>query len=183
MIMAVTLAGSPVLASEGEPGEAHGVPTKAVLFAALNFILLILILAYFLRKPVKEFFASRAAIIKADINDSEALKNQAEEKFHEYERRLKGIEAEMNHLVEELKKDGELEKAKLVQAAKEQAASLQETSERVMSTELKRAKEELKREAVSLAAELAEELIRKNITAEDQKRLVQTYIDKMEHLS
>jgi len=176
------LIASPLMAAE-EAHDAHGVPTKAILFAALNFLLLILILGYFLRKPVKEFFASRAALIKTDIEDSQALKDQAQAKFQEYEQRLKGIEAEMAGLVDELKKDGELEKGRIVQAAKDQAVALQETSERVMSNELKRAKEELKREAMSLAAELAEELVRRNITAEDQKRLVQTYIDKMEHLS
>jgi hypothetical protein len=34
-----------------------------------------------------------------------------------------------------------------------------------------------------LAAQLAEDLLRQNIPPEDQKRLVRSYLEKMEHLS
>jgi F-type H+-transporting ATPase subunit b len=180
----LTLVASPLWAAEeGGHGEPEGIPVKAMLFAGINFVLLLLILGYFLRKPMKEFFASRAALIRKDIGESEARKNQAEKKYQDYETRLAHIEKEMNALVNQLKRDGQLEKDRLVQAAQGQMEALQETSRRIMGSELRRAKEELKRETASLAAQLAEDLLRQNITPEDQKRLVKSYLEKMEHLS
>jgi len=171
------------LGVEGGGNETHGFPAKAIIFAAINFLLLAVILGYFLRIPIKEFFASRGALIKKDIEDSQAVVDQAEQKYREYEKRLGSIEEEMQALITQLKRDGTLEKDRIVEAAKAQMQALHETSERVMSTELRRAKEELKEEAVQLATQLAEELVRKNITPEDQQRLVKNYMEKMEHLS
>lgn len=183
LFLFLTLAAAPLVASEAGGHEAQGIPVKAVLFAGINFVILLLILGYFLRKPVKDFFASRAVLIGKDIEESEALKNQAEKKYRDYESRLARIEAEMNGLIAQLKQDGELEKTRLIQAAQDQIQALQETSGRIMSTELRRAKEELKKETVNLAAQLAEDLVRQNITPEDQGRLVKTYLEKMEGLS
>lgn len=169
-------------ASEGG-GEPHGIPTKAIIFAVVNFLILVILLGYLLRKPVKDFFASRAALIKQDIEESQSLRDQATEKFQEYGQRLKNIEAEMEALTAELNQAGELERKRIVQEAHERVTAMKETSERVMAQELIRAKEELKRDAVALAAELAEKLVRENITPEDQKRIVKQYMDRMEHLS
>jgi F-type H+-transporting ATPase subunit b len=179
----VGLVAQPAFAAEAGGHGPGGVPVKALLFAAINFLILLLILGYFLRKPVLEFFASRAVLIRRDIGESEALKNQAEKKYREYESRLGQIEKEMNGLIGQLKQDGELEKGRLVQIAQDQIQALQQTSLRIMGTELKRAKEELKKETVNLAAQLAEDLVRQNITPEDQQRLVKTYLEKMETLS
>ncbi|MDX1386988.1 MAG: ATP synthase F0 subunit B [bacterium] len=169
-------------AAEGG-GEHHGIPGKAVIFAVINFLILAILLGYLLRKPVKDFFASRAALIKQDIEESQNLRDRATEKYQEYDQRLKNIEAEMNALTAELKEAGELERKRIVEEAHERVSAMKDTSERVMAQELRRAKEELKRDAVVLAAELAEKLVRENITPEDQERIVKQYIDKMEHLS
>jgi F-type H+-transporting ATPase subunit b len=163
--------------------EPHGIPGKALIFAVVNLLILVILLGYLLRKPVKDFFASRAALIKQDIEESQNLRDCATEKFQEYSQRLKNIEAEMEALTVELKRAGELERNRIVQAAHERVTSMKETSERVMAQELIRAKEELKRDAVVLAAELAEKLVRENMTPEDQKRIVKQYMDRMEHLS
>lgn len=166
----------------GDAHDSHGIPTKPLIYAAINFVLLILILSYFLRKPVKEFFATRAALIEKDIEDSQQLAREAKDKFEEYEQRLKNIVSETETLMESLKKDGELEKQRLIESAEQQAQSLKSTSESMMAQELKRAKEELKRESVELAAQMAEELLKKNINAGDQQRLVQDYLKKMEQV-
>lgn len=169
-------------AAEGG-NESGGFPTKAIIFAVVNFLILLFILGYFLRKPLKDFFASRAVLIKKDIEDSQAVRDEAAQKYQEYEQRLKEIEEEMRSLIEELKKDGELERVSIVKETHDRVKNLKETSERVMSQEVQRAKEELKQEAVAWAAQLAEELVRKNLTPDDQQKIVKRYMDRMEQQS
>ncbi len=165
----------------GEGGEHHG-PGMAVVYHAINFAILFGLLFYFLRKPAKEFFASRATLIRSNIEEAKQRKEEASKKYAEYERRLQSIEGEMQGLITGLKQDGELERKRLLETAEQQAASLQSNSERMLQQELRKAKEDLKREAVGLAGQLAEDLIRKNLTPEDQGRLVGQYLEKMENL-
>jgi F-type H+-transporting ATPase subunit b len=174
------LAPVPLRAAEG--GHAAG-PSMALVYWGINFLILAIGLTYFLRKPIKEFFASRATLIRTNIDQARELKGNAEKKYHEYESRLKSIEQEMQALVASLKKDGELEQRRIVETATQQVASLKSNSERILQQELRKAKVELKKEAVILATELAEELIRNNLTPADQAHLVEQYLQKMEKLA
>lgn len=181
--LAFALLPSLLLAKEaaGEGGEPHG-PGMAVVYHAINFAILFSLLFYFLRKPTKEFFASRATLIRSNIEEAKQRKEEAAKKYAEYEQRLQSIEGEMQGLITGLQKDGELERKRLLETAEQQAASLQSNSERMLQQELRKAKEDLKREAVGLAGQLAEDLIRQNLTPEDQGRLVGQYLEKMEKL-
>lgn len=177
----VLLVASPLWAAEAEAHEEG--PTIKLVYWGINFLILAVGLLYFLRKPVKEFFASRATLIRENIEQARALKANAEKKYQDYENRLKSIEKEMQELIANLKKDGELEKRRMIESAAQQAANLKSNSERVLQQELRKAKEDLKKEAVSLATDLAEDLIRKNVTPEDQGRIVDQYLTKMEKLA
>ncbi|HKY63882.1 MAG TPA: ATP synthase F0 subunit B [bacterium] len=181
--LAMSLLPSLLLAASeaAEGGEHHG-PGMAVVYHAINFAILISVLFYFLRKPVKEFFASRSTLIRSHIDEAKQLKNEAAKKYSEYEQRLKSIEQEMQGLIVSLKQDGELERKRLLETAEQQAQTLRTNSERMLQQELRKAKEDLKREAVGLAGQLAEDLIRQNLTPEDQGRLVGQYLEKMEKL-
>jgi F-type H+-transporting ATPase subunit b len=111
------------------------------------------------------------------------LKANAEKRFAEYEGRLKSIDRERRELIASLKEGGELEKRRLVETARRQAEMLRDTQQKFISQELRKAKEELKKEAVVIAAELAEKLLRENLTPEDQNRLVGQYVERMEKLA
>ncbi|MBI5232754.1 MAG: hypothetical protein HY880_00195 [Deltaproteobacteria bacterium] len=49
----------------------------------------------------------------------------------------------------------------------------------VAQQEIKKAKEEIRAEVVTLAIDMAEGLLRKEITEEDHKRLIKEYIDRL----
>lgn len=176
-----SLAAHPLWAAS-EGGHEEG-PSMALVYWAINFAILVGGLLYFLRKPAKDFFASRSTLIRTNIDQARDLKANAEKKYAEYETRLKSIEKEMKELVASLQKDGELERRRIVEAAAQQVATLKNNGERMLQQELRKAKEELKKEAVTLATELAGDLIRKNMTPEDQGRLVDQYLQKMEKLA
>ena len=171
-------------AEHEEHGSGHGggIP-HSLIYAAINFTILIILLSYFLRKPAKEFFASRGVLIKKSIDESKDLKINAENKYREYETRLKNIETETQNLINQLKQDGELEKNRLLESAQKQITTLQETHQKILDQELRRAKEELKKQAVAMAANLAEELIKKNISSQDQNKILEQYLNKLENAS
>ncbi len=119
--MGISLLALPLWAAEG--GHEEG-PGMSLVYWGINFLILVGGLAFFLRKPVKEFFASRSTLIRKNIEEATQRRANAEQKYAEYEARLKSIEKEMQELIATLKKDGELEKRRLVEQAQHQVANL-----------------------------------------------------------
>ena len=64
------------------------------------------------------------------------------------------------------------EKQRLLQDAEETARRIAKDAESIIATELEKAQNELKKETVELALKLAEEILRREIKGDDQKRLV-----------
>ena len=70
----------------------------------------------------------------------------------------------------------------ILTSAKEMATKIEQEADSKAASAVARARLELRAEAARLAVELAEELLSKNVTAADQKRLVDEYMQKVGEL-
>ncbi|MFN3407230.1 MAG: hypothetical protein ACK40E_05830 [Caldimicrobium sp.] len=71
------------------------------------------------------------------------------------------------------------ERERIIEEAKLQAERLKDQAQVYIAQEIEKAKELLKYELAEESVKLAEEILRKNITPEDQKRLVKNFIDQI----
>jgi F-type H+-transporting ATPase subunit b len=156
---------------------------KDFVFPWVNFILLVSLLVYLLRRPLKEFLLTRSKNIAQAIEHSAREKQEAETQALNYQKRLQNIEKEMQDLAESLKKEGELARRRIVEEAGVSAQRLQSTARLIGNQEYLKAKERLKEEAVGLAAEWAEKFVRENIKPQDRERLTEDYLKRLEGLS
>ncbi len=167
-------------ASGGHGEEAASPFTPWVLlWRVINTIALIGILIYFLSTPLKTFFGERKAQIQKDLDDANAQRAKAEEELKEYQKKLAGMEGELEKMRAELKKVGAAESEKVVANADRLAEGMVEAAKLAADQEVRKAKAALKAEAVELAVELAEALVREKINEGDHKRLVEEYLDKV----
>jgi F-type H+-transporting ATPase subunit b len=166
-----------------EHGEEHPAITKAKLmdlgFRFMNFAVLVFILVYYGAKPIAAGLSSRKNKIKNDIEDLEAKKAEAEKSFKEFETKLAGIEAEIDTIVEKAVAQAEIEKARIIEKAEQAAADIQRQAEMAIQHEIMEAKRTLKNDIADQAAAMAEELIKKNLTAADQVKIVEDYLVKV----
>jgi len=79
-----------------------------------------------------------------------------------------------------LRREGELERERIIANAREMAEKMAKDSERAATQEVVKATRELREEAASLAISLAREMLKKSFTDADQKRLVDEYMQKMQ---
>jgi len=79
----------------------------------------------------------------------------------------------------ELQKAAEAESQKVVANGERMAAAMVEAAQITAEQEVRKAKETLKNEAVTLAIQLAEALIREKINEDDRKRIVDEYLVKV----
>ncbi|MBI2082370.1 MAG: ATP synthase F0 subunit B [Deltaproteobacteria bacterium] len=146
----------------------------------LNFFIFVSLLFAVLRKPVAEFWRTRAHQISFNIEEARRLRQEAGKKVLEMESRIKGLDDEIQALIRALKEEGEKEKGKILSDSKDYAERLKRDSKRIVQQELQKTKEQLKRELVDLSVQMAERQIRDQIQDEDQKRLSEKFVKELE---
>lgn len=171
--------------ASGEGGNGHadsGVLLKDFLWRCLNFGLMVALLAYLLAKPIKKGLAGRREGIEKALAEAKRTKEEAEAKFAEYDQKLALATEEIEEIGNAIRREGELEKQKIIESAKEMAIKIEQDAEKAAALEVAKARTALQREAVQLAVELAEDLLKKNFTKEDDARLIDEYMKKVGEL-
>jgi F-type H+-transporting ATPase subunit b len=145
----------------------------------INTVALIALLVYLLKKPLADFFAERRNKIERDLEEARGQRDKAERTIEEYKQKLAGMEAELEKMRVELKKSAEAEKDKVLANAERMSNAMVESARIAAEQELRNAKITLKNEAVDMAVQLAEALIREKINEDDRKRIVEDYLVKV----
>jgi F-type H+-transporting ATPase subunit b len=153
--------------------------TSMLLWRVVNTVALLALLIYFLKKPLTNFFKERKAKIEKDLAEAVAQRQKAEELIKEYQSKLAGMEKELEKMRGELQKAAEGESQKVVANAEKMASAIIESAKIAAEQEVRKAKISLKDEAVTLAVEMAESLIREKISDDDRKRIVEDYLVKV----
>ncbi|BCS98549.1 hypothetical protein DSLASN_41810 [Desulfoluna limicola] len=182
LFAAFTLTAGVAFASSGGDGghvaEAkHWLTTDTA--RVLNFVVLMSLLVFVLRKPVSNALSGRIDTIRDELDTLESQKADAEKTLAEYETKIATLETEVEAILAQYKEQGETAKKRIFAEAELHAAKLEEQAKRNIDHEFKAARADLKAEIMALALEKAEELIREKINADDQDKLVDDYLDKV----
>lgn len=178
VFMLVLLWGAPVFAASGGDGESKGWLATDT-YRVLNFAVLAGGLVFLLRKPLAQALGSRIKGIQAQLEDLEAKKAEAEKILSEYNAKIARLSQESEGIVAEYIRQGNEAKARILKEAEASAYKLEEQARRNIETEFEMAKQRLQQDIIEKAMIKAEEIIKKNITADDQNRLVDEYLDKV----
>jgi F-type H+-transporting ATPase subunit b len=174
------LLASVAFASEGGEGG-HGNSHQLMEFAwkTLDFVVLVGFLYWLLAEKIKDFFVGRRQGIKDSQEKATKDKAEAEKKFKEYSEKIDKASAEIDGIFEMIKAQGLAEKQKIIEDAEKIAKKIKEDALMRTEQELKRATDELRKEAVALSVQMAEEIIKRNITAQDNEAIVREFMEKV----
>lgn len=148
-------------------------------YKVLNFTVLVVGLFFVLRKPVANALNARIKGIEEQLSELETKKQAAEKELAAYDEKLAQLDKEAEKLMVDYTRQGEEAKARILEEAKQAAAKLEEQAKRTIETEYRNASAKLKQEALDHALDRAEELLKSKISAEDQERLVDQYLEKV----
>ncbi|MDD4091844.1 MAG: ATP synthase F0 subunit B [Smithellaceae bacterium] len=169
-----------VLASGGEGGEGHsGTQWKDFAWKTVNAVLIIGFLVYLLAPKIKSFFAGRRQEIKESLENATVQKAEAEKQYREYAEKIDKASQEIDGIFEMIKAQGVVEKQKIIEDAHKVAQKMKEDAQARIEQELKKASGQLRTEAVALSVQMAEEILKKNITKQDHETMVREYMDKV----
>ena len=178
-VMAVTMSGLTWASEAGGQGGHHELNWWDFSLRLMNFAIMLGLLIYLLKKPLSNFFVSRRENIQNMLTELEQKKLEADRKCAEYQAKLATLDKEVEQIVAEYVQEGETERRKIIEAANKQAEYLKQQAQLTIQQEIKSAKESLQEEIADLTVAAAEDLLRKNIKAKDQERLVKEFIAKV----
>jgi len=182
------LAGSLFAAAVGfaaeEGGAHHGggvhIPWGEIVKQAINFAILAGVLVYFLRKPFSSFLKERSDLLRKSIDDAAKARADAAEKLAVIETRTANLADKISEMNAKMDVEAAAEARRLQETAAVEISRIRAQSKFTGEQEVKKAREELRREASLLSAAAAEELVRKTLSPEDQERLVRENLEKIE---
>jgi F-type H+-transporting ATPase subunit b len=169
--------GVSLASSEGETKSKGWVATDT--YKVMNFGVLAIGLFLLMRKPVSQALNSRISGIKEQLSELEEKKQAAEKQLAEYTEKFSSLEQETEKLIEDYIRQGNAAKARIIDEAKKSAEKLEEQARRNIDHEFKQAKLELQQEILEKALEKSEEILKDKITAKDEEKLVDEYLDKV----
>ena len=176
------LAGGMVLSQRSFlAAEAHS-PWSDVLWQLGNFIIIIAILVYFLRKPVGGYLRRRSQKIKEDLAQARRQGEEAHAKLEEIRERISKLDEELSSLKKGLLREAQRERRRVLSEAKKEAEELLKATHQKIGSEVKLAKRRLQEYIARLSIEEAEQVLKGTISDKDQEVLIKRYLDEMEEL-
>jgi F-type H+-transporting ATPase subunit b len=160
-------------------GEHHGPSIHEIWFPLGNFLIYAFIIARYAIPPVRGFLRSRRQQVLAALEEATAKKQQAEAFLSEYRARLAGVDREVTALLASLRDDGEILRNRLLEEARTLAAKITADARFLADQEFNMARRKLREEMAERAEATARELAQRNLTAADQGRLVQDFIENV----
>lgn len=164
-------------AHEGAHGSKGWVATDT--YRVMNFAVLAAALFFVLRKPLSQNLNARIRGIKDQLSDLEGQKKAAEKELAAYTAKLAGLEKEAEGLMNEYVRQGNEARERIIQEAESAAEKLEAQAKRNIEHEFKTAKARLQEDILDKALVKAEAILKQKITADDQERLVDEYLEKV----
>ena len=179
MLSAVTFAQEH--AAEAEHGGEHSI-TDMILgmgWPIANFIIFVGVIYYFGNGPLKDYLANRSTTIRKDLVEAAELKAAATAQLATIEQKLQALPGELGALRARGADDIAAEEKRIAAAAEADRDRLLEQTRREIDLQVRLAKKQILDHAAGLSVQLATERIQKEITSDDQSRLVDRYLDQV----
>jgi len=154
---------------------------KAYFWAIINFLILVGLLVFMMKKmDIKGYFKKRTELIEQSLKEAREAKELAQKALTAVEERLKIKDREVEEILKAARESGERETVRLAEEGDRFNARILEQTRNNIDFEVKRAKETIKQEAVEIAMELAEKKLKEKLTKEEQMKLLEESIAKIE---
>jgi F-type H+-transporting ATPase subunit b len=144
----------------------------AALWVLIIFLVLLAVLYPTAWKNVLAGLKAREERIRKDIADAEAARTRAEATLKEYNTQLAAAETRVRDMLAKATADGEAIAAGIRTRAQQEAEETKGRAMRDIDAAREQAVAELHQQAAVLATSVAEKILRRNLSAEDQRDLV-----------
>ncbi len=150
------------------------------IWTILTFLVLLTLLAKFAWKPLLEALETRQQGIRKALDDAQTAKQELERLEQESAQMMRKARAEAETLITQSRADADRLREEIRQKAKADAEGIMRNAERQIQLETGRALQQIRSEAVDLSVMIASKIIQRNITKEDNERLIADALEQVQ---
>jgi F-type H+-transporting ATPase subunit b len=144
------------------------------------FVIVVFVLGKFAWGPVLSLLREREQFIHKSLSDAKRDRDDAEVRLKEYAAKLQLAHAEAVTIIEAARGDAEQLRQQLREKAKAEADGLIKNAQQQIQLETTRALQQIRTEAVDLSVLIASKLIQRNLTKEDNERLIEEALKQVQ---
>jgi F-type H+-transporting ATPase subunit b len=144
-----------------------------------NLAVFVALLVYLLKKPLSQTFKAKREVIRAELIKAEEERQSALQKLTETEAKLAGLEREVAAIREKAAQEAAAEKSRIAEQAAFEINKLRQQGESEISRTAHQAKTKLRKFSAEESIRRAEEIIKTQINAEADARIVKTNIQSI----
>jgi len=148
-----------------------------MIFTWVNLIILVFIMKKLLFKPVMNMLAQRENEVDSMYEKAETAQKNAEQMESEYSEKLSAAKEEASRIMKDAAHEATLRGEQIVSEAQEKASAIIIKAQKEIEREKEAAVNEIKQDIASLAVNIAEKVIEKDLTNTDHERLLEEFIE------
>lgn len=153
-----------------------GVEWGTTFVTLATFVILLVLLKKFAWGPLKEVMDKRERDINKDIDDAEQAKINAQKLEEENRKTLKETQDEVQRILDDAKVQARKQHEEIIHEANVRANGMIETAQSEINSEKERALADINNQVSELSVLIASKVLRKEISEQDQKDLVEKYL-------
>ena len=150
------------------------------IWTILTFLVLVALLTKFAWRPLLAALDSRQNAIRRSLDDAQQARQELERLNQESVAILNRARAEADQVIVRSRADAERLREDMRQKARAEAEAIVKGAERQIQLETARAVQQIRVEAVDLSVMIASKLIQRNLTKEDNDRLIEEALRQVE---
>ena len=150
------------------------------IWTILTFLVLLAALAKLAWRPLLAALDQRQSSIRQALDDARQAKQELERLHVESARILAEARVEADSILARTREDANRFRDELKQKAQAEAANVVKNAERQIELETARALQQIRAEAVDLSVAIASKILQRNVSKEDNERLIEETFRQIE---
>ncbi len=150
-----------------------------LIFTWCNLLILFLLMKKFLFGPIQKILKQRDDEINDIYEKAKSHEISASELEAEYTKKLAGAKSEAASIVDTAVKNASMRSDEIISDAESKATSIITRADKQIALERQKAMSEIKSDISSLALDIAEKIIEKDMNDEDHNRMIDKIMDEM----
>jgi len=152
---------------------------KLLIYQAINFIVLMVIISFLFNKFLRPFMQKRSADIKQSFDDIEKQNAAALEMKKEYAVELDQIKLASRAEIEKAVSEGNRIKAEIKQDAEKEAVLFMEKTHKEIEQEKTKLLSDVRKEVATLTMLATKQLLKKEVDDSTNKKLVEDFLNEL----
>ena len=150
------------------------------IWTIVTFLVLLALLAKFAWRPLLQALEGRQEAIRKSLDDAQQAKQELERLQRESAEIIRQARLESESIVAESRADAGRLREEMRQKAKAEADGIVKNAERQIQLETTRALQQIRHEAIDLSVSIASKLLQRNLSKEDNERLIEEALKQVQ---